>query len=163
MNRRSFLAATAAILALPRQATAHQPRYMLKGGLRQGELVTGKAEPGARAMLDGKPLRLSPDGSFAFGFPYNQKTRSVLVIRYADGLSDSRDITPMLRDYEIQRISGLPAPFVTPPDEVVARIKRESEIMHKVHARDTDAVWFRTVSIGRFPVSSAACSAASKS
>ena len=98
MNRRSFLAAAAAILALPRQATAQQPRYMLKGGLSQGELVTGKAEPGARAMLDGKPLRLSPDGSFAFGFSYNQKTRSVLVIRYADGLSDSRDITPMLRD-----------------------------------------------------------------
>lgn len=142
MNRRSFLAATAAILALPRRATGQQPRYALEGELRQGELVIGKTEAGTRIALDGKPLRVSQDGRFAFGFPYNQKTRSVLVLRYADGMSESRDITPQLRDYEIQRISGLPAPYVTPPDELLARIKRESEIMRRVHARDTDSVWF---------------------
>ena len=31
---------------------------------------------------------------------------------------------------------------LSPADDVVARIRRESEIMHKVHARDTAAVWF---------------------
>jgi murein DD-endopeptidase MepM/ murein hydrolase activator NlpD len=142
MERRAFLAATAGLIACPNIAMSRQPRFSFKGDTRQGALIVGQAEPGAAVTLDGKVLRLSPEGIFVFGFSYDQKKPSLLAIRYADGMAESREITPSVRAYEIQRISGLPENDVSPPPEILERIKRESAIIRRVRLRDTAASWF---------------------
>ena len=83
--RRSILAAAAALIAVPGLAFGASSRISLNGALKQGGLVLGKCEPGASVMFEGKPIRVSADGSFGFGFPYDQKTASSLVARFADG------------------------------------------------------------------------------
>jgi murein DD-endopeptidase MepM/ murein hydrolase activator NlpD len=110
--------------------------------MRQGALVVGTTEPGTVVNLDGKPIRVSGDGRFAFGFAYNQKTPSTLSARYADGSVERQEITPILRTHEIQRITGLPGDYVTPPAEILERIKRESAALNQARARDTDNSWF---------------------
>src|SRR6267142_695014 len=111
--RRSVLAATAALIAVPGLAFGAASRISLTGALKQGGLVLGKAEPSATVMFEGKPIRISADGSFGFGFPYDQKTASSLLARFADGSEERRAITPQRRDYEIQRLNGLPEESVS--------------------------------------------------
>src|SRR5216683_2871086 len=94
--RRSVLTATAALIAAPGLALGAASRISLTGALKQGGLVLGRCEPGASVMFEGKPIRVSADGAFGFGFPYNQKTASSLVARFADGSEEQRGITPQL-------------------------------------------------------------------
>jgi murein DD-endopeptidase MepM/ murein hydrolase activator NlpD len=114
----------------------------LKGSLTQGGLVLGRTEPGATVELDGRALRVSSDGTFVFGFGREAPPRAVLSVRQPDGTTTERllDITP--RDYDIQRIDGLPPKMVTPPSDVLARIKRENALIAETRRRDTDEVFF---------------------
>lgn len=140
--RRSVLAATAALIAVPRLAFGASSLISLTGALKQGGLVLGRTELGATIMFEGKPIRVSVDGGFGFGFPYNQKTASTVVVRFADGSEERRGITPQRRDYEIQRLTGLPEAQVSPPPDILERIKRESARFREARARDTDASWY---------------------
>ena len=46
-------------------------------------------------------------------------------------------ITPSSRQYEIQRVNGLPQNTVTPPPEVLARINKEAETIYLARLTDT--------------------------
>jgi hypothetical protein len=140
--RRSVLAAAAALIAVPGLAFGAASRISLTGALKQGGLVLGKTDPGASVTFDGKPIRVAADGGFGFGFPYNQKSASSLVAHFADGSEERRSVTPQRRDYEIQRLTGLPEAQVSPPPDILERIKRESVRFREARARDTDANWY---------------------
>jgi murein DD-endopeptidase MepM/ murein hydrolase activator NlpD len=142
LDRRLFLAGAASLVGLPRTVFGQSLRTTLIGGLKRGELIIGKTEPGARIALGAKPLRISSDGSFAFGLSYNQKSLSILDIHYADGATERMEVIPVVREYEIQRITGLPGTLVTPPPETIDRIKRESAEIAQARQRDTDVSWF---------------------
>ncbi len=66
-------------------------------------------------------------GSCRAGFAYDQTRPSLVTVRYPDGLGDSRSFTPGKRQYEIQRVNGLPQNTVTQPKAVEARIAKEAE------------------------------------
>ena len=142
IDRRIFLGSAIGFLALARAARAQTVGLGLKPVIHPGELIVGQTDPGATIRLGGKPVAISRDGHFAFGFPYNQKTLSVLEVRLPNGTTERHEITPALREYEIQRISGLPENFVTPPDEVVERITREAAEMKTARETMTDESWF---------------------
>jgi len=141
MNRRILLGSLAAFIGLP-SASFGQGSLGLKDIIRQGELIVGKTDPGTVLRLDGQPLAVSRNGAFALGFAYDRKEPSILDILYTDGVMERRDITPAIREYEIQRISGLPESFVTPPAGVLDRIKGESAAIRQARERVTDASWF---------------------
>ena len=143
IGRRSLLLAGLTFPATAKSAFAIPTPFSLKGGGQQGSLTVGKlAEPGA-VLLDGKPLNVSADGRFAFGFEYNQ-TRSVrlTVTTKRQGLATTSDITPVLRKYEIQRINGLPEKFVSPPPGIQKRIDRENARIAEARRRDTAGTGF---------------------
>ena len=140
--RREFLAAAAAFAAFSRCAFAQPTRLAFAGSLEQGGLVIGKTESGARVTYNGAPLLVSPSGSFAFGFTYDETSPAVIMAHFADGASETRAVKPVARQYEIQRITGLPENLVTLPPEVLERRKREMQEIAAVRAADTDAVWF---------------------
>src|SRR5258708_39829110 len=108
LPRRTVLAGAAALIAAPGLAFGAASRISLTGALKQGGLVLGKTEPGASVMFEGKPIRVSAEGHFGFGFPYNQKTASNLVARFADVSEEQRGMTPQRRYYESQALSGRP-------------------------------------------------------
>jgi murein DD-endopeptidase MepM/ murein hydrolase activator NlpD len=126
VRRRHFLASTLAFAATPVFAEP-DVRFKITGALEQGSLAFGAAPPGSIAALDGRPLTITPDGKFVFGFGWDQTKASLVSVRYPDGGGDSRSFTPAKRAYEIQRVNGLPQNTVTPPPEVSARIAREAE------------------------------------
>lgn len=122
----------------------------LSGSLTQGGLITGHTGPGARVELDGRPLRVSPEGVFVFGFGRDAAPAARLEVIYPDGGREVRimEVTP--RTYEVQRIDGLPPGKVTPPPEVLERIRREIALVARVRSRDTDRPYF--LSGFRWPV-----------
>ncbi len=52
----------------------------LEGTFTQGGLVRGAAPPETSITLDGRQLRLSPEGYFVFGFGRDALPRAVLVV-----------------------------------------------------------------------------------
>jgi murein DD-endopeptidase MepM/ murein hydrolase activator NlpD len=130
--RRAFLAASTAFIAVARGAFSQPTRLAFAGSLEQGGLVIGKTQSGARVTYNGAPLLVSPSGSFAFGFTYDEISPAVIVAHFADGASEN----------EIQRITGLPEKLVTLPPEVLERRKREVAEIAGVRRVDTNADWF---------------------
>jgi murein DD-endopeptidase MepM/ murein hydrolase activator NlpD len=140
--RRAFLAGAAVAFAWPRAACASPSGFTLSGAMEQGSLVVGRTDPRAMVSIDGTPVRVSPHGLFAFGFAYDQTRPTAVVVHYADGSTENQAVVPRQRLYEIQRITGLPEKYVTPPAEVLARIKREAAAITHARTRDTGESWF---------------------
>jgi murein DD-endopeptidase MepM/ murein hydrolase activator NlpD len=138
MMRRRFVIGASLSLALPAWAQDRPVRFSVTGAMEQGSLAMGSAPPGSLVALDGRPLHVTADGRFAFGFAPDQTMAALVTVRYPEGGGDSRSFLPMVRQYEIQRVNGLPQNTVTPPPEVKARIAREAEEIFLARVRDTD-------------------------
>ncbi len=139
MKRRDFLAG---LLFLPALARAGGPRLDVAASAEQGSLVLGRVERGATLALDGAPLRLAADGRFAFGIAWDRTAPAHLDAAFADGSRAGRDVVPVPRHYEVQRIDGLPEQTVSPPPEILERIKAEAAEVRAVRAIDGDGAGF---------------------
>ncbi len=116
----------------------------LEGDFVQGGLVFGQAEPGAQITLEGRRLRVSDRGRFIFGFGRDAAPEAVLEVAWPDGRIETRHLVVAKRAYEIQRIDGLPAQMVTPPEEVLARIRAENARIAQARAADRAEPWFES-------------------
>ncbi|MEI9992354.1 MAG: M23 family metallopeptidase [Rhizomicrobium sp.] len=142
ISRRRVLATGLAVAFAPSLVRAAPARLSLTGSMEQGGLVVGRAEAGARVTLDGNPLHVSPDGLFAFGLDWDQTRPAHLAAIFADGTTETRDVTPLVRQYNVQHVNGLPQNTVTPPAEVVERIKREHARLAEARRTDSEHIWF---------------------
>ena len=97
----------------------------LEGEMTQGGLIFGQTDPGAEVLLDGKALAVTPEGRFIFGFHRDAPAAAQLTVIHADGGREERPLEITQRDYDIQRIDGLPQTTVTPPQELLDRLARE--------------------------------------
>lgn len=131
MRRRAFLLASV-LLATPAIAAE---RVTFDGALVQGGLMQARVLPGSTVAVDGRPVRVSPQGIFLLGASREAKAVT-LEIAYPDGKRESRQVAVAPRQFAIQRIDGLPEKMVTPPPEVQARIKAEGEMVREVRKRD---------------------------
>lgn len=118
MNRRWLLAAPALLLAGPARALEW------RGAPAQGALLVGRAAPGTRLALEGRAVRVSPEGHFAFGFGRDAGPHATLAIT-AQGRTEARVLEVARRPWQVQRLEGLPGAMVTPPPETLERIQRE--------------------------------------
>jgi murein DD-endopeptidase MepM/ murein hydrolase activator NlpD len=137
MRRRFFIGASLCLAAPSVWAQERPVRFSVTGSIEQGSLATGAAPSGSLVSLDGRPLHVTADGRFAFGFAPDQTRASLVTVRYPDGNGDSRSFTPTVRQYDIQRVDGLPQHTVTPPPEVRARIAKEAEDIFLARLTDT--------------------------
>jgi murein DD-endopeptidase MepM/ murein hydrolase activator NlpD len=138
MQRRFFIGASLLFAASPAGAQDKPVRFSVTGAMEQGSLAMGSAPPGSLVALDGRPLRITADGRFAFGFGPDQTTANLVTVRYPEGGGDSRSFTPTARQYEIQHVNGLPQNTVTPPPEVTARIRKEAADIYLARLFDTN-------------------------
>ncbi len=116
----------------------------LEGDFVQGGLVFGQVEPSAQVTLEGRRLRVSDRGRFIFGFGRDAAPEAVLEVRSPDGRIETHDLVVAKRAYEIQRIDGLPPKMVTPPQEVLARIRAENARIAQARAADRAEPWFES-------------------
>ncbi|ADJ27656.1 M23 family metallopeptidase [Nitrosococcus watsonii] len=113
-----------------------EPMLELNGVLQQGSLVIGRTEPGTQVFLDGRWVRVSKGGSFLIGFGRDAKPKSILKLVTSDGAYKTRELKIAQRQYQIQRIEGLPSRKVTPRTEDLARIRKEAALVRKAREMD---------------------------
>lgn len=124
------------LVLTPLAGAAADGSVRLEGRFVQGGLVYGTTDPGARVTLDGRVVRVSPAGRFVIGFGRDAPARARLAVEWPDGRVERRELSVAGRTYEVQRIDGLPSKMVTPPDDVLARIRAEAERIAAVRAVD---------------------------
>ena len=112
------------------------------GGLSQGGFVTGGAMPGTRMVLDGRMVRVGPGGEFAFGFGRNHGPVAMLTVTSPDGRAEMQRLTIAPREWDVQRITGLPPAQVTPDARTLARIKAERARLVAARATDSTLIGF---------------------
>lgn len=143
IHRRGFVLSAAAVTLLPACASAQASPILLTGLMDQGSLVVGKAAPGANVKVDGRIVRVGRGGDFAFGLGYDQTKPTTISAVFADGSVESRDVVPVARQYEIQRINGLPPQIAHPSEpDIVARIQREHAQVYAARKTDSDLPYF---------------------
>lgn len=142
-TKRDFLIALVLVLLLvlagrgADSAEAADYPLSLNGRFVQGGLVTGTVPPGTRVTLDGKAVPVRAEGRFLLGFGRDATRSATLEAIFPDGRTLVRKIAVLARDYEIQRIDGLPEKMVTPPPAVLARIARDAKQVKDARLVDT--------------------------
>jgi len=108
----------------------------LQGQPVQGGLMQGRTDPGTEVTFDGRPVRVSKDGVFLIGFGRDAPAQTKLVATFTDGSREWRELKVGQRKYKIQRIDGLPPRKISPSEEDLARIHRESALIKEARAQD---------------------------
>lgn len=107
----------------------------LQGEPVQGGLMFGRTEPGTTVRLDGESVMVSPEGLFVIGFGRDESGVRQLEIRTPGGEAASRELEIQPREYDIERVDGLPPQTVTPDPEATERIRREAAMVSSARAR----------------------------
>ena len=109
----------------------------------QGALIRSHVQPGARVDLlgaDGKPtpVRVGPDGGFAFGVGRDEAGPLHLRLSFADGSTRNIDILVKPRQWQLENVTGVPEDTVNPPPAIAERIAREQALVNAARTRDDD-------------------------
>lgn len=110
----------------------------LRGERTQGALLTGKTQPGSKVTLNGEPVRLTGEGEFAIGFGRDADPEHTLVVESPDGERQEKILEIRQRDYDIQRIEGVPQETVTPDESFYKRIREEAAQVGRARAVESD-------------------------
>lgn len=109
----------------------------LRGDWVQGAVIFGKAEPGSTASFNGRPLRVSPEGLFLIGLDRDEGPKALVVVARPGVATFRREFEVAKREYDIQRLDGLPEKMVTPPPAALARIEKDVQRSRAARSRDT--------------------------
>ena len=108
---------------------------VITGSAIEGGLIIARTTPGSRVEIDGTAVPIGGTGLFLVGFHHQSNTPQTIRITSADGGRLSTVVTPVQRDYDIQRIDGLAPKMVTPPEDVIKRIKSDSKAVREARTR----------------------------
>ncbi|WP_395345453.1 M23 family metallopeptidase [Ningiella sp. W23] len=110
----------------------------LKGEMTQGSLIRGQLPPGSKVWLNDEAIDLSSTGAFVFGFGRDAQLEHRLSWELPSSSKDSQSLNTPLhqkhskilklakRTYDIDRIEGVAQKYVSPPEEVLARIRQDN-------------------------------------
>lgn len=109
----------------------------LTGALTQGSLLMGRVPPGTEVALMKRQISVGEDGLFVFGLGRNTPSEIELTTRHGDGEVETHLLAIDQREYQEQRVDGVPQKTVSPPSpEVLERILREATLVKKARAED---------------------------
>lgn len=134
--KRLFLAVVMALFA-----TSPAGALELDGPVVQGALRIGLVKPGAVVTVDSKPVRIdAQSGRFVVGIGHDRTAPLQITVTGADGASESFRFPVVLRDYDIERIDGLPPRKVSPNQADMDRILREGRLISAARAQNSALV-----------------------
>jgi murein DD-endopeptidase MepM/ murein hydrolase activator NlpD len=142
IGRRDVLVGGMSLAVLVASGSMARAEADLRGQFVQGTLIRGRTAPGAKVSIDGKALTLSSKGDFAFGFTYDRTESATLRVSVPGGETETKTFDIAKREYQIQRINGLPGDMVEPPESVMKRIEHDNQLIGAARALDTDEDWF---------------------
>lgn len=104
-------------------APAAAPIYCA-GTHRQGAMIVCRTLPGADVALGDISVSADEAGWVVLGHDRDAAAQTTLSVALPDGRYEET-VSVEQREYDIQRIEGVPQQYVTPPEEVLDRIRAE--------------------------------------
>lgn len=118
------------------------PEVVLDGKAIQGGLIFGQAPPGSQVSLDGVEVMVSTEGLFVIGFGRDETGTKNLTIEAPGFEPMSNELAVQTREYDIERVDGLPPRTVTPDPEAAERIRLETAMVVSARKRRDDRTDF---------------------
>ena len=122
-------------------ALANDIPLALSGERTQGALLLGKTHPEAEVRLNDKDVAVTPDGYFVIGFARKADLQQTVTVTL-NGQQRSETLTLSEREYNIERVDGVPQRTVTPDPEQVKRTKREAAKVWRARQHRSDRTDF---------------------
>ena len=97
----------------------------------QGNLIIAKTNPSNKVQLNDASIEIDESGVFVIGFNRDERKKSILTITNKNKKTFKTILKPIQREYNIQRIDGLKQSMVTPPQEVIDRIKNDRKMVNE--------------------------------
>ena len=104
------------------------------GNIQQGCLLFGKAENLKKITFDSAEIRFDEDGYFVIGFDRDDSLLHQLIIEM-EGKTVIKKFPVSKINYKIQRINRMEQKYVSPPKDVLDRIKRERKLSQEAKRR----------------------------
>lgn len=108
----------------------------IQGEWQQGATLFGRVTPGTQVEFLGRQVRVSDEGLFVIGLGRDAESEVVLTLVEPDGEPRQLSYPVKQRDYQIQRVEGVPQKTVTPDPEQVARSRREAAMAWEARQLD---------------------------
>jgi murein DD-endopeptidase MepM/ murein hydrolase activator NlpD len=100
---------------------------VLNGRLTQGSLMRGKLRSGSIVWLNGSEINILASGDFVFGFGRDADLTQKLEWQLpGQTIRNLKTLKLAKREYAIQRIEGVASKYVSPPKEVLTRIRNDN-------------------------------------
>ncbi len=104
-----------------------------KGLWQPGAMVVGQTDPEAQVYFQGQLVAVTGEGQFVAGLG-RDASGTVQVKVVIDGEEQIFNYPVLAREYQTQRVDGVPQNTVTPPKEVLARIRKETALVGQARA-----------------------------
>ncbi len=112
--------------------------------LTQGSLYLGQTAPGSKVFYKDQPVMVAADGHFVIGFGRDASLEQKYVLEAANGDRITHVIKLAPREYKIQKITGVPGKYVTPPPERMRRIKNDNVQIREARSHRRTTTEFMT-------------------
>ncbi len=114
-------------IAVMTTAQAVEPEIKLRGAVTSGGLLIGETQPQTRVFLNDKELTVSADGVVVFGFGRDTYGPQQLRLEAINGEKSTLQLDVAAREYDIDRVDGVPQRTVTPSEKQRKRTRAEAE------------------------------------
>ena len=104
---------------------------VISGYPMQGNLIIAKTDPSNKVQLNDASIEIDESGVFVIGFNRDERKKSILTITNKNKKTFKTILKPIQREYNIQRIDGLKQSMVSPPQEVIDRIKNDRKMVNE--------------------------------
>ena len=102
-----------------------------EGEFIQGGLLIGQVQEGQTVSYQGKSIKLTTNNQFLLGLGRNAPAITSITINSQDQDPETITLEIAPRQYNIQKIEGVPAKTVTPPASDLQRIKQDASMVRK--------------------------------
>ncbi len=105
-----------------------------QGTWQQGAMLVGHTKPGNTVVFQDRSVSLTPQGYFVIGL--SRDIKGPVVVDVHNGKDTQQySYSVAQREYNVQRVDGVPQRTVTPPSaEVLERIRREGRLVRQARA-----------------------------
>lgn len=106
----------------------------VKGVWQQGAVIIGSVEPGTKVRFSDRDLKIESDGLFVIGLGRDAKPTATITTLDKNGVEERHDFKVAKRQYNIQKVEGVPSKTVNPSKEQVERSRKESALAWRARA-----------------------------
>jgi len=110
----------------------------------QGAVIIGRVFPGTKVVFDEKNLPISPEGYFVLGLDRDEPATAELQVDWVNGGEEVLSFPVKQREYQIQKIEGVPKATVNPNPKQIKRSRQEAQLVWQAREHISDLQDYRS-------------------